>query len=120
MNATVAIARDIDLAGARLTPDPSGALWWGEERLLIAADLHLEKGSAYAARGQMLPPYDTHATRLYNFFAMPTSQAQFCVTAHQVLAKATVMPPDSITSYAPVALAQIEAPFLRRSTYARR
>ncbi len=64
--------------------------------------------------------YDTHATRLYNFFAMPTSQAQFCVTAHQVLAKATVMPPDSITSYAPVALAQIEAPFLRRSTYARR
>lgn len=62
VNAPVAIARDIDLAGARLTPDPSGALWWGEERLLIAADLHLEKGSAYAARGQMLPPYDTHAT----------------------------------------------------------
>ena len=54
--------RDFDLAGARLTPDPSGALWWAAERMLIAADLHLEKGSAYAARGQMLPPYDTHAT----------------------------------------------------------
>lgn len=64
--------------------------------------------------------YDTHATRLYNFFAMPTAQAQFCNAAYQVLAKATGMQPDSITSYAPVALAQIEAPFLRRSTYARR
>ena len=62
MNAPAAIARDIDLAGVRLTPDPSGALWWADERMLIAADLHLEKGSAYAARGQMLPPYDTHAT----------------------------------------------------------
>ncbi len=27
--------------------------------MLVVADLHLEKGSAYAARGQMLPPYDT-------------------------------------------------------------
>src|SRR5690606_37950947 len=25
-------------------------------------DLHLEKGSAFAARGQMLPPYDTRET----------------------------------------------------------
>ena len=32
------------------------------ERLLNLADLHLEKGSAYAARGQMLPPYDTRDT----------------------------------------------------------
>ena len=29
---------------------------------LIVADLHLEKGSAFAARGQMLPPYDTRET----------------------------------------------------------
>lgn len=62
MNAPTPIPREFDLAGARLTPDPSGALWWAAERMLIAADLHLEKGSAYAARGQMLPPYDTHAT----------------------------------------------------------
>jgi DNA ligase-associated metallophosphoesterase len=31
-------------------------------RALIVADLHLEKGSAYAARGQMLPPFDTRET----------------------------------------------------------
>ena len=38
-----------------------GALWIGEAKTLIVSDLHLEKGSAFAARGQMLPPYDTHA-----------------------------------------------------------
>lgn len=50
------------VAEAELTPDPSGALYWPAERMLIVADLHLEKGSAFASRGQMLPPYDTHAT----------------------------------------------------------
>ena len=40
----------------------SGALWLPSERALVAGDLHLEKGSAYAARGQLLPPYDTAET----------------------------------------------------------
>lgn len=40
----------------------SGALWVVGHRTLIASDLHLEKGSAFAARGQMLPPYDSPAT----------------------------------------------------------
>ena len=40
----------------------SGALWLPEFSTLVAGDLHLEKGSAFAARGQMLPPYDSRAT----------------------------------------------------------
>ena len=40
----------------------SGALWLAAERALVCADLHLEKGSSYAARGQLLPPYDTRET----------------------------------------------------------
>jgi DNA ligase-associated metallophosphoesterase len=40
----------------------SGALWLAREGALVVADLHLEKGSSYAARGQMLPPYDTRET----------------------------------------------------------
>ena len=40
----------------------SGALYLPEDEALIVADLHLEKGSSYAARGQLLPPYDTAAT----------------------------------------------------------
>jgi len=48
--------------GARLLADPGGVVFWPDESLLLVADLHLEKGSAYAARGQLLPPYDTAAT----------------------------------------------------------
>ena len=42
--------------------DLSGALFWEEEGLLVVSDLHLEKGSSFAARGVLLPPYDTVAT----------------------------------------------------------
>jgi uncharacterized protein len=41
---------------------PEGALYWCEQQALIVADLHLEKASAFATRGQMLPPYDSLAT----------------------------------------------------------
>jgi uncharacterized protein len=42
--------------------DFSGALFWEQQRLLVVSDLHLEKGSSFAARGVLLPPYDTVAT----------------------------------------------------------
>ncbi|WP_281019009.1 MULTISPECIES: ligase-associated DNA damage response endonuclease PdeM [unclassified Minwuia] len=49
--------------GARLHPDPTAALWWPAERMLIVSDLHFEKGSAMARRGHgLLPPYDSAAT----------------------------------------------------------
>jgi hypothetical protein len=52
----------IRLMAAEVTLRASGALWLEAERTLVVADLHLEKGSSYAARGQMLPPYDTRET----------------------------------------------------------
>lgn len=42
--------------------DLSGAIYWDEQRLLVVSDLHLEKGSSFAVRGVLLPPYDTAAT----------------------------------------------------------
>ncbi len=45
-----------------LLADISGALYWREYRLLVVSDLHLEKGSSFAMRGMMLPPFDTIAT----------------------------------------------------------
>lgn len=39
-----------------------GALFWPARRALLVADLHFEKASWFAIRGQMLPPYDTLAT----------------------------------------------------------
>ena len=50
------------VAQATVVCRPSGALWFEASRTLIVADLHLEKGSAFAARGQLLPPYDTRET----------------------------------------------------------
>lgn len=55
------IAR-IDVNGARLLPTPEGALWWADEETIVVSDLHFEKGSSFAKRGVMLPPYDTRAT----------------------------------------------------------
>lgn len=48
--------------GAVLHPLASGALYWPGRETLIVADLHFEKGSAFAVWGQLLPPYDTRAT----------------------------------------------------------
>jgi DNA ligase-associated metallophosphoesterase len=56
------MAGEILVAGVTLVADPAGAIYWPDERLLAVADLHLEKGSAFAARGVLLPPYDTAAT----------------------------------------------------------
>ncbi len=53
---------DISVSGTSLAADPDGALYWPEQGLLVIADLHLEKGSSFAARGVLLPPYDTAAT----------------------------------------------------------
>jgi DNA ligase-associated metallophosphoesterase len=52
----------IELMGAPVALRPSGALWIEGDAALVAGDLHLEKGSAYARGGQLLPPYDTLAT----------------------------------------------------------
>jgi uncharacterized protein len=49
----------IDLNGERLVLDVSGALWWPARGMLVFSDIHFEKGSSFAMRGQMLPPYDT-------------------------------------------------------------
>jgi DNA ligase-associated metallophosphoesterase len=39
-----------------------GALFWPARGALMVADLHLEKGSWFATKGQLLPPYDSMAT----------------------------------------------------------
>jgi uncharacterized protein len=38
------------------------ALYWPTRNAIIVADLHLEKASWFASRGQMLPPHDSLAT----------------------------------------------------------
>ena len=55
-------ASKVTISDVMFVADVSGALFWQEQRLLVVSDLHLEKGSSFALRGVLLPPYDTVAT----------------------------------------------------------
>lgn len=55
-------AAPLHFAGERLMLDPLGGVAWPAAGLLAVADLHLEKGTAAAARGQLVPPWDTRLT----------------------------------------------------------
>lgn len=58
------MTQPISICGKTFLADQSGALYWPAEKTLIVADLHFEKGSAFACRGLMLPPYDTRQSLL--------------------------------------------------------
>ncbi len=48
--------------GEELALLTGGAVYWPAQDALIVADLHFEKGSSFATKGVLLPPYDTRAT----------------------------------------------------------
>jgi DNA ligase-associated metallophosphoesterase len=52
----------LSFAGETFSATASGALYWRAQDALLVADLHLEKASWFARLGQLLPPYDSHAT----------------------------------------------------------
>ncbi len=52
----------LSVAGTQFLATADGALVWPEESLVVVSDLHLEKGSSFAERRMLLPPYDTSAT----------------------------------------------------------
>ena len=54
----------VTVNGERLLLDPCGAAFAPAHSVLLFADLHFEKGSAYARGRQFLPPYDTTNTLL--------------------------------------------------------
>ena len=52
----------LELGGIELAADRSGTLYIQSASALIVSDLHLEKGSSFARRRTLLPPYDTRST----------------------------------------------------------
>ncbi|MBZ9822681.1 ligase-associated DNA damage response endonuclease PdeM [Mesorhizobium sp. CA4] len=60
----IAEADIVGIAGERAVCDRRGVLYFPDLRLLAVSDLHLEKGSSFARRGTLIPPYDTGATLL--------------------------------------------------------
>jgi len=55
---------EIELGGQTALLDLTGAMYLPAHDALLVADLHFEKGSSFARRGMMLPPYDTRETLL--------------------------------------------------------
>lgn len=55
---------ELTVNGERLIALAAGALYWPARETLVVSDLHFEKGSHFATRGVLLPPYDTRATIL--------------------------------------------------------
>jgi DNA ligase-associated metallophosphoesterase len=53
---------EFSLGGTVCVADGSGALYLPATGTLVVADMHLEKSSHFAARGQYLPPYESATT----------------------------------------------------------
>lgn len=53
---------EAEINGQHVLFDPAGAIVLPEHGVVCVSDLHLEKGAAFARRGQFLPPWDTLAT----------------------------------------------------------
>ncbi len=71
---------EIEVAGQLALLDLTGGLYLPEHDALLVADLHFEKGSSFARRGMMLPPYDTRET------LSALSEAVFRFDPHVVIA----------------------------------
>lgn len=56
------LTSSVQFAGKPFILDARGALYWPSQQLLLVSDLHLEKGSYFANRGQPLPVWDTRDT----------------------------------------------------------
>jgi uncharacterized protein len=57
---TKAMKAQFEFGGQQFVVAGDAALYWPAQSAMLVADLHLEKGSSYAARyAQMLPPYDS-------------------------------------------------------------
>ncbi len=56
------MAHSFEFGGESFEVAGEAALYWHAQDALLVSDLHLEKASAYALNGQMLPPYDSVAT----------------------------------------------------------
>ena len=56
------MAHDFEFGGEAFEVAGQAALYWRTQDALLVSDLHLEKASAFALVGQMLPPYDSVST----------------------------------------------------------
>lgn len=63
---------------------------------------------------------DRHATSLYNFFANPIAQRQFCAAAVKVSERIVQLNGAQFMDYSKAALAQLEQPIVNQRSFAQR
>jgi uncharacterized protein len=89
---------EIAFSGERVVLDASGALFLAAHSVLAIADLHLEKGSFFAARGNPVPRHDTRDTlqRLGAVIDIYRPQTVICLgdSFHDTAAGARMTLPD--------------------------
>ena len=56
------MAHSFEFGGEQFEIAGEAAIYWRAQHALLVSDLHLEKASAFALSGQMLPPYDSVST----------------------------------------------------------
>lgn len=78
----------------------------------LAKALRLMETRFKADRGKTWQSdYDTHMTRVYNFFAQPAAQQRFCEVSAQIIAEGSTVAPADFIAFAAAALPRLEAPF---------
>jgi uncharacterized protein len=91
---------EIVFGGEPIVLDASGALFLAGHGALVVADLHLEKGSFFAARGNPVPRHDTRDTlqRLAAVIEVYRPQTLICLgdSFHDVAAGERMMLPDCL------------------------
>lgn len=67
--------------------------------------------SAYRDEAERHSALDRHVTGVYNFFAQPPAQSEFCKAARSIADEAAAVPAARFEAFAPGALARLDAPF---------
>jgi hypothetical protein len=67
--------------------------------------------SRRTTRRNTAPRGRTYSIAIYNYFAQPTAQGEFCNTAKAVLAQVATLDPAKLTDFAVEELPALEAPF---------
>ncbi len=91
---------EIAFGGEPVVLDASGTLYLAAHGVLVVADLHLEKGSFFAARGNPVPRHDTRDTlqRLGKAIAAYRPETVICLgdSFHDMAAGERMTLPDTL------------------------
>lgn len=105
----VAALSCVQQSGATIITDYNRFLAAKKPQLATAYEA---KAARYRAEGgNWQRALDTDMTRLYNHFAAPAAQAEFCRRAAAEVKQAIAMDPEGFVSWAEGALARLDAPF---------